>query len=205
MKANHTLFIRILNDFARLRLSLNDPFYGNLLDSKAVSLAEGYLLWKSLKEEELKHKNISHPFNQSLGGALEFVTQLKHLGNIEETPLLNLQQALLEMKLEAIILIKNVKKVSQKPTESLPEAEESPIPVKIRPAKSLKPTPSLNRNQESILSFIKETHSVRTKQVIDQFSTLSGRTVKRNLKELLTEGLIVKQADNHGGMYYSAA
>ena len=58
-------------------------------------------------------------------------------------------------------------------------------------------------NKERIFNFIKRSPNSRTKEIIDEFNILSERTVKRNLKELTTEGLVRKLAKDKG-VYYSA-
>lgn len=62
---------------------------------------------------------------------------------------------------------------------------------------------SLSVNQKKILSFIQAFPNARTKDIVDKFSMLSDRTVKRNLRELISSGLVIKRAENRA-VYYSS-
>lgn len=64
--------------------------------------------------------------------------------------------------------------------------------------------PSLTHNQKKILMFIRSFPNARTKDIIDEFKMLSGRTVKRNLRELMAAGLVTKRSEQKA-VYYSTA
>jgi DeoR/GlpR family transcriptional regulator of sugar metabolism len=57
-------------------------------------------------------------------------------------------------------------------------------------------------NKDQIFNYIKKTPDIRTKEVMTEFSALSGRTVKRNLKELIDEGFLKKKSDGVA-VYYT--
>ncbi|MBI4160729.1 MAG: winged helix-turn-helix domain-containing protein [Candidatus Yanofskybacteria bacterium] len=57
-------------------------------------------------------------------------------------------------------------------------------------------------NKEQIFNYIKKTPDIRTKEIMSEFSALSGRTVKRSLKELTDEGFLKKRSDG-AAVYYT--
>ena len=59
----------------------------------------------------------------------------------------------------------------------------------------------LSGNKQKILNYIKRSPNSRTRDIIYEFSVLSERTVKRNLKELVGEGL-VKKFSKDNAVYY---
>ncbi len=68
----------------------------------------------------------------------------------------------------------------------------------VLPAKQTLPT-----TPQKILDFVRQAPERRAKEIVDEFSALSGRTVKRGLKELSEKGLIVRKEQNNA-VYYSA-
>jgi hypothetical protein len=66
------------------------------------------------------------------------------------------------------------------------------------------PSPDLGGNQKRVLAFVREHPDVRTKELIEHFSdTLSDRTVKRCLKDLVSAGVLVR-AEHDGSVQYRA-
>ena len=58
-------------------------------------------------------------------------------------------------------------------------------------------TRTLDGNQRKIFEFIQNFPSVRAKDLMTQFSVLSERTVQRNLKNLIQEGLVIREIKDH--------
>lgn len=81
---------------------------------------------------------------------------------------------------------------------AFPKPEQSSIPQKTEPLET-----KLLGTPQKILEFVRRAPSRRAKDIIDEFSALSGRTIKRGLKELSQKGLIVRKEDNKA-VYYSA-
>ena len=88
-----------------------------------------------------------------------------------------------------------VQKQKQKQAELVAEASVG----------SVRKTPRLTENQERILGFIRQSEVARAKDIIDEFSVLSERTVKRNLKELMSSGLVQKRLENRAVFYLPAS
>ena len=98
-------------------------------------------------------------------------------------------------------------KVVVKSIEPIPHSVHQPTDLLNNDTSSVRKTirhkGRLTETQKNILEFVRREPDCRTKDVIDQFSALSQRTVKRGLKELNEEGKIIKRSDG-GAVYYSA-
>lgn len=140
-----------------------------------------------------RHKDLINAINN----LIDYLEHLAHISKNNTTPLFLAQRNLLKFKLH--ILKKNkVCKSAKGVTAEITTSKLSVKPGSVRLA--LKS----NSSKERIFSFIKKTPDVRTKEVMSEFSALSSRTVKRNLKELTDEGLLKKRSDGVA-VYYLAA
>ena len=83
------------------------------------------------------------------------------------------------------------------------DKNETSVKNTVIPKVSDKPA-KLNQSKLKILNFIKSYPDTRAKDIINEFSALSDRTVKRNLTELLKMRMIKKRVDNKA-TYYSHA
>ena len=167
---------------SELFASVREPFYRNKLRnffdnflSAAFHMQAGDSVAQSSTSQRLRY---------SLEMLSDLLNDLDHLGLARLTPLLAAQKSILEY----LANVQTVKKETNIPKEQ-----------KIPPASPSKP---LSVNQEKIFNFIRTTPNVRTKDIIDEFRSLSERTVKRSLKELTQSGLIRKRAENKA-VYYS--
>ena len=122
---------------------------------------------------------------------LELLDYLEHSKMVAATPLLYARRSLFAFKLQLI---------RTQPEQPIVEKERkaaSPAAPKI------KPKINLSGNKEKILNYIKHSPDSRTKDIIYEFSVLSERTVKRNLKELVSDGLVKKSSkDKDKAVYY---
>ena len=150
----------------------------------------------------------------SINNLLDYLEYLVHISKDNATPLLIAQRNLLKFKLH--ILQKNKKeKVGrapltsdvQRPSDVANLPSEVPVTASVaiskpsvrnKPARLVLKTDS---NKEQIFNYIKKTPDVRTKEIMSEFSALSGRTVKRNLKELADEGFVKKRSGGEA-VYY---
>ena len=62
---------------------------------------------------------------------------------------------------------------------------------------------NLTPSKKKILEYIRSYPNTRTKDIIYEFSALSGRSVKRNLTDLLRAGLLKKRVDSKAVYYYA--
>lgn len=191
-------FINSVIFLVKLFAGLKDKFLAQKLYDKISGSIAGYVkLFRSNKEED---KTMSHnirliEFKNSIDSLLELLDYLEHSKSVSTTPLLYARKNILNLKLELIKLHQQPVQPVPKPTENKPVVS---ISKNIRP-RNLKES----SNKERIFNFIKHSPNSRTKEIIEEFNILSERTVKRNLKELTTEGLVHKWAKDNG-VYYLA-
>jgi len=117
------------------------------------------------------------------------IQQLRFLKLVPFPHFLSSQRAILSMQLSQINFLKTVK---------IGELSEER-----RPAKTKTQQPSLEGTKEKIFIFIKKFPRVRARDIVDEFSIFSQRTVKRSLKELARNGFIERFTENKA-VYYSA-
>ena len=192
-------FINSIVFLVKLFSGLKDKFLAQKLYDKISRFIAGYIKLFNSRAEDAENGNVSHNIRlrdllNSLDNLLELLDYLEHSKSVSTTPLLYARKNLLNLKLELV-------KSRHQPTRPEPRPKENKPPVfvpKNIQSKNLKES----SNKEKIFNFIKYSPNSRTKEIVEEFNILSERTVKRNLKELTTEGLIRKWAKDKG-VYYS--
>ena len=182
----------------KLFAGLKDKFLAQKLYDKTSGLISGYIGLFNLKREEdevVSHNIAFIELKNTIDNLLELMDYLEHSKIVSTTPLLYARRNLLEFKLNLVRLHYQSNRLKPKPKENKPIISVS---KNIQP-RNLKES----SNKERIFNFIKRSPNSRTKEIIEEFNILSERTVKRNLKELATEGLVRKLAKDKG-VYYSA-
>jgi predicted transcriptional regulator len=187
-------FINSVIFLVKLFAGLKDKFLAQKLYDKIFLLVAGYIKLFNSKEEEgdSSHNIAAVELKNTVNSLLEFLDYLEHLKLSLSTPLLYARRNLLDFKLN---LVRFHYQSIQKPKENKPVALISKN-IQLRSSKE-------SSNKNKIFNFIKRSPNSRTKEIIEEFNILSERTVKRNLKELTTEGLIRKLAKDNR-VYYSA-
>mgnify|MGYP001562929424 FL=1 len=184
----------------KLFAGLKDKFLAQKLYDKISEFVAGYIKLFNSKGGGVESESTSHNMRlrdllNSLDGLLELLDYLEHSKLVSATPLLYARKNLLNFKLNLI-------KLRYQPIQSVPKPKESgpvvPLSKNIQ-LRNLKES----SNKERIFNFIKHSPNSRTKEIIEEFNILSERTVKRNLKELTTEGVVRKWAKDNG-VYYLA-
>ena len=190
-------FINSIVFLVKLFSGLKDKFLAQKLYDKISGFTGSYIKLFNAKGEE--NESESHNIRlrdllNSLDSLLELLDYLEHSKSVSTTPLLYARKNLLNFKLDLI-------KLHRQPVQPVPKPKENKpavfVPKNTQP-KNLKES----SNKEKIFNFIKRSPNSRTKEIIEEFSILSERTVKRNLKELTTEGLVRKWAKDNG-VYYT--
>ncbi len=190
-------FINSVIFLVKLFTGLKDKFLAQKLYDKISGFFADYIrLFNSKGEEDdrVSHNVRFVEFKNSIDSLLELLDYLEHSKSVSTTPLLYARKNLLNLKLDLIKLHHEPIRVVPKPKENKPLAF---VPKNTQP-RNLKES----SNKEKIFNFIKRSPNSRTKEIIGEFNVLSERTVKRNLKELTTEGLVRKFAKDNG-VYYS--
>lgn len=186
---------------------LKDEFFKNKLENRIFSLGENFF---KLGTEENKN-NIY--YNQRLAverflvnifDLLEILKELSYLNLAKNDQLfLEVEISLLDLKL---IVLKNInvtdyiEEKSERSIEgnNISQSEMSSI------AKSSFRKDELTETKKKILNFVKSYPNSRTKDIIYELSNFSGRTIKRNLTDLLKVGFIKKRVDNKAVYYYAS-
>jgi hypothetical protein len=190
-------FINSIIFLVKLFAGLKDKFLAQKLYDKISGFIAGYIRLVNSKEEEdetMSHNIIAVEFKNSINDLLEFLDYLEHSKSVSTTPLLYARKNILNFKLDLL-------KLHHQPIQTVPKSKENKPPVPIPKNTQLRNLKE-SSNKEKIFNFIKHSPNSRTKEIIEEFNILSERTVKRNLKELTTEGLVRKFAKDKG-VYYS--
>ena len=197
-------FINTVILLSKLFTTIEDRFLKQKLYGKLSDFVSAFV------EQKDTHFHVSHNVGNlnlvsPINNLLDYLEHLAYTSKNNTTPLLVAQRNLLKFKLHILKLnkAKEVSKASDVPRPS--DAVNLPLDIpmsasvaiskpsaKIKHARlALKP----NSNKEQIFDYIKKTPDVRAKDIMNEFSVLSGRTVKRSLKELTDEGLLKKRSD----------
>ena len=148
----------------------------------------------------------------SINNTIDYLEYLAHISKNDITPLLVTQKNLLKFKLFVLrggVVQENPNKeikTAKTPISSIEKIMTADVAISKPLTKKKSAGLSLrsDSNKERIFNFIKKTSDVRTKDVLNEFSALSGRTVKRNLRELTDEGFLKKRSDGLAVYYFLA-
>jgi len=191
--------IFIIISTSRLIANLDDKFYKQKLISRMPDLLDSYLEFKN-RTSVAQYKESYYRFKFELDNLLETVDYILYSNIYKDTPLLNLKRRILNLKL---YLIKSIKKSNTTPIPKEEKATPPPVDkIELKPniTTAYKERPISSR--EKILDFIKKSRKIRTKDLVEEFSALSERTVKRTLKDLTDHG-ILKREESDRAVYYS--
>ena len=185
---------------------LREKLYGKMSDM--VSAFVEQRTGPSLASHNVASKDLLN----SINNILDYLEYLAHISKNDTTPLLLAQRNLLKFKLH-ILKRNKYKEVSRTSDVSRLTSDVAPTPDVVnsailisKPSVRTKPARLVlksNSSKEQIFNYIKKTPEVRTKDVMSEFNALSGRTVKRSLKELTDEGFLKKRSDGIA-VYYLA-
>ena len=187
---------------AEIFLHLKDKFFKEKLSFKLSELLSEYIS---------PNKNSIQDLIKKVTEILELFEYIKYVGVAKNEYFLQAELRLLKFKLLLIRSrgseVENKKNLSNQIFQNKITTQGPNTPIT---SSDKKPSHSsnndnfyrLNPNKEKILNFIKDSQQVRTKDVIDRFNLISDRTVKRNLAELIRNGLIRKKLENRAVYYY---
>jgi hypothetical protein len=175
------LFIKTLTSLFQAQQSVADLFFKNRLTEEIEKLID-------------KHLAAAGPeYIRELKNTEKLLEEISYLGQGEPVKLAQAQEQVLHY-------LYNVLK-DKSPRAESPEVVASPVSEPEQ--KSRIGQKQLNDTQNKILEFVRRVPERRAKEIIVEFSAMSNRTIKRGLKELSQEGLIMKKSGN-GTVYYSA-
>lgn len=210
-ETDYKKFVNTVISLSKLFSYLKDGFLVEKLYKNLIDLIIGFIKFsagKSMKgysEQDIyvAQCTASKELLSEINSLLELSEYLEHYNAINASPLLLAQRNLLFVKLDLIKFTNKIKLI--KPEASAGQCEVAPDNLTIiSPANiySENDEKRLSVNKEKIIHFIKRFPRTRTKDIIEEFSVLSERTVKRNLKELLNDGFI-KKTSKDNAVYYT--
>ncbi len=192
-------FVNSIIFLVKIFNGLKDKFLSQKLYDKISGFVADYIKLSNFGEEDadsVSHNVALKDLLNSVDNLLELLDYLEHSKAVSVTPLLYARKNLLDSKLNLVKL--RYQSIQPKPKSKEGKPIIHHVSKNVR-SKNLKES----SNKERIFSFIKKSPNSRTKEIIEEFNILSERTVKRNLKELMTEGLVRKFAKDKG-VYYTA-
>lgn len=196
-------FIKALFSLVTVRNLLADRFFYTKLTEKIFRFSLDFI---NLSREEDKdrvaqYKVTAEKCLTAINILTDMLTELRYLNLVPNSPaVLKTEYNLLAVKLE---IIKKIGSSEDEVKENYKNVEQHPtldknIAINNKPKGSKK----LTENKKKILNYIKSYPNTRTKDIIYEFNAISGRTVKRNLNDLLRAGLVRKRVDNKAVYYY---
>ncbi len=196
---------------SKLLITVEDRFFKQKLHDKLSNFVAAFVEYKNTRSSTTSHNVNNFNLLNSINNILDYLENLIHISENNTTPLLVAQRNLLKFKLHTLQksqVIKNIKGVSETSLTSDIVLTTSEVPVTVskqRPVFSVQRKKNFGTgtsNKEQIFNYIKKMPDMRTKEIMNEFSALSGRTVKRNLKELTDEGFLKKRSDGVA-VYYT--
>ena len=182
---------------AKVIFSTKDSFVREKIFSKIYGLLLAYTSFSKVDTSISKTAEIKSTVSK-IDELNEFYDYLEHSKLIKDSTLALAKRNALVFKLKLLKI-----KHDPKPEISTANVRDIFKPTQTSKDKNQQ-SPKLNPNKSKILGFIKKSPRTRAKEVIDQFSLLSDRTVKRNLAELIQDGLIQKKLENRAVYYYAS-
>lgn len=196
------LFLQMMTSLFQAEQSVADLFFKNRLKEEIEQTLDRHIQYLACQSKETQQEYI-----RSLKGADKFLQEIIYVEKGDVVQLAIARERVLEYLHDFFRGIVNTKHTSTeiemmvKSAEPAPRSLVSNIPV-IK--KTIRGKGRLTETQENILEFVRREPECRTKDIVNQFSALSQRTVKRGLKELSEDGKIIKKIEG-GAVYYSVA
>jgi len=199
-------FIKTVIVLAKIQNLTKDNFFLDKFNSKMYGFSLSFMeLLKEGNNSVAQHQVSLERHLTDIDSLRDVLKEFQYLGIVKDNPLLlQVELNLLDIKLEICKRKKGFifddnsgsnsshyeQKVSQENTKIIRTAS--------------KKTNRLASSKKKILDFIKSYPNTRTKDIVYEFNALSGRTVKRNLTDLLRAGLVRKRIDNKAVYYYAS-
>lgn len=199
---------------SKLLTKIEDKFLRRKLYEKIFDMVSVFVINKNNSSPASHNQNLLN----SINNLLDYLEYLAHISEDNVVPLLFTQRSLLKFKLHILKRNKDLTAQSGKKASGTSDVAStsdvvnlpSKIPVMAN-VKISKPSARTkftrlalksNSNKERIFHFVRKMPNVRTKDVLSEFSALSGRTVKRSLKELTDNGFLMKRSDGVAVYYF---
>ena len=201
-------FINTVIFVSRIFSGLKDKFLARKLYNKLSDFIAAYIAQRGFSNINVaksgyivQHRDVAQysqlDIKVATDSLLDLLDYLEHSKAVVATPLSYARRSLFALKLQ-LIRIQPKQHIVKKERAASRAAPK----INLRPElRSREKEINLSGNKEKILNYIKRSPDSRTKDIIYEFSVLSGRTVKRNLKELVDDGLL-KKVSKDKAIYY---
>lgn len=205
--------VSIIFHGSKLITIIEDRFFKLKLYDGLINFGEAYI---NHNVAQSKDKETYFKFKNNISNFIETLNYIEHSNKKLRSPLLRLKRRVILLNLRVLRNInkqydfsspKETMEISTREVTNLEKAEpvkssefaKSPIldtldTIELR-SKSIS-------SKDKILNFIRKTKKIRTRDLVEQFSAFSQRTVKRTLKELIGDGVIKREEDERA-VYYS--
>lgn len=200
-EANYKYFINTIVALARLFYLSEDKFLAQKLYKKLSEFAIEYIKFSA----QVSYVAQSAPGKEllaAINSLIELLEYMEHYKMINPIPLLFARKRLFSIKLDLIKLANKTKapkpELKENSRKTAPENLNKILSTDIQ---SNNNDAELSVNKEKIIHFIKKSPGARTKDIIEEFSVLSARTVKRNLSELTQDGFLRKSIKSKAVFY----
>ena len=206
MENSNKDFTQLITFLSRIQIRIKDSFFAHRFLKKIEHLTAAYIDFKingSGEGRNVAQYNASKDMKFSLDALIDLIEYLMRLNLADTTSLLQAQKYLLQADVELTREIKELVAVLESVKEIVIDKEPAQSQAKKYQPKEKQKNFSLNESKSKILEFIKNNPDIRTKDIIKEFNSLSDRTVKRNLTELIKEGIISKRTENKAVFYRS--
>ncbi len=199
-------FIKTVLLLAKIQNLTKDSFFLDKFNSKMYSFGLSFLeLFQGESASVAQYQILLERHLARIDSLRDVLKEFQYLNIVKNSPLLlQVELNLLNIKLE--ICKKKKSSASNKNEDIKLNYREQKVnrentkTIKIISRKNNK----LASSKKKILDFIKSFPNTRTKDIVYEFNALSGRTVKRNLTDLLRAGLVKKRIDNKAVYYYAS-
>jgi hypothetical protein len=191
----HFLYTEIIIACVQLRQTIGDEFFVKILDYKLRDFTNAFVRVSNSPSGHNAAQD--NPRLRAIDSLLELLSQLEHLNIGDHLRLLTCREFLLKAKLS---VIREPNRVSAK-QENAETALPPEVPFRSKAMRFPERTKKANQVREEVLKFIQFNHQARTKDITNQFSAISYRTILRSLKELVNQGVITRQSEGKNVQY----
>lgn len=204
MEEDHiSRFVNVLLITTRTSLSVSDKFFATQVETGVANLVRYFLLFERGGDSVAQYKN-SLGLRSAIQALDKTLETILYLGIATPSPLLQARKKIIEFEFSLPKSFQSKsqdnfiqkEKVKEKEISKTILSEPAPLPLQVS-----SPGPRLTVNQEKILDFIRQSPEIKPKEVLEEFSVLSERTVKRTVSDLMRLGFIKRTVKDKNIFY----
>ncbi len=198
-------FIKSLTLWIRFENFIKDSFFWHKFDRLINDLAVSYIMLLNDRSSAAQYLERSEKCLGIVENLLDTLHEVIYLNFLQASPLsIRIEMSILKTKLDIIKLKKAYGSKSEERFKKSNSNTKQNVSEEISQNSVRSRKNKLNDSKKRLLEFIKSYPDKRARDLIYEFNTVSSRTIKRNLTELLRAGLLKKRIED-GAVYYSSA